>query len=250
MNSSLLNKENNYSLHNLDNYYNSLNYTSNEILKKYMELIIEYLKFIFENIKVKNNDYSKFIIIRGYDSITNVFSNILYYTKNLDLTFYHCQKSYYYYVEFIEQIFHDSNIFLQLTSKDATTYVYKKTIYDLNYDIKKNMGACPNETKLILEKLDQHILIFKNIIDTIIGNITLDISLNSNVNQINIFGIICKKILNSNLEIQNCKILYKNINDTHFENIDNYFTLLLNLIKNLKQKKTKNKITNDLCSKL
>ena len=70
------------------------------------------------------------------------------------------------------------------------------------------------------------------------------------MNQINIFGIICKKILNSNLEIQNCKILYKNINDTHFENIDNYFTLLLNLIKNLKQKKTKNKITNDLCSKL
>ena len=241
MNSSLLNKESNFSLHNLDNYYNNFNYTSNEILKKYIEFVTEYLKFFFENITFQNNEYSKFIIIRGYDTITNVFSNILYFTKNLDLTFYHCQKSYYYYVEFMEQISHDNNIFLQLSSKDATTYVYKKTIFELNHDIKKYMGSCPNEIKLILEKVDQNIFLFKIIIDTIIRNIPLDTSLNINLNKINSFEIICKKIINSNLEFQHSKNLYKNIEsiDDCFEDIDNYFRLILNLIKNIKNTKKK-----------
>jgi hypothetical protein len=61
----------------------------------------------------------------------------LYYTKNIDLTYFHCQKSFYFYVEFVGQISDDEKSFLQLTSRDATTYVYKKTIFDINNEIKK-----------------------------------------------------------------------------------------------------------------
>ena len=106
-------------------------------MAKYSELLIEYTKFIVENIQIKNKSYSKFIIIRGLDTITNVFTTILYYTKNLDLTFFHCQKSYYFYVEFISQISEAEKLFLQLSSRDASTYVYKKTLFDLNNSVLK-----------------------------------------------------------------------------------------------------------------
>ena len=98
------NPENTYSLHNVDNFNKTLDISLNDITNKYTELVVEYLKFIYENIKVQNLTYSKFIVIRGLETITNVFNIILYYTKNIDITYFQCQKSFYYYIEFIGQI--------------------------------------------------------------------------------------------------------------------------------------------------
>ena len=108
-----------------------------ELTKIYGDLIIEYSHFISENIKVKNSSFSRFIIIRGLDTITNVFLHILNATKNIELTYFHCQKSFYFYVEFVGQISDEEKSFLQLTSRDATTYVYKKTVFDINSEFKK-----------------------------------------------------------------------------------------------------------------
>ena len=72
--------------------------------------------------------------IRGLDTITHVFIMLLYYTQHLETAFTYSQKSLYLYIEFIEQIAFDKNSFLQLSSKDAVIYVYKKTLYK----IKKN----------------------------------------------------------------------------------------------------------------
>ena len=129
----------NYSLHNLDNFNDTLDSTVEFILENYINLVVSYLKFTIDALNIKNNYLFTFIISRGIDTITNVFSNMLYYTKNVELTHYHCQKSYYYYNEFIEQIMDEKNTFLQLTSRDATTYVYKKSIYEITNDIRKNI---------------------------------------------------------------------------------------------------------------
>jgi hypothetical protein len=133
-----LNKETNFSLHDIDNYKKEFEPCSSEIIVTVSSLVTEYLKFIFENITIKKKDYAQFVIIRGLNTIMNVFRNLLIYTKNIDLTYYHCQKSFYFYVEFVEQILEDDKSFLQLTSRDATIYVYKKTIYEINNEIKKN----------------------------------------------------------------------------------------------------------------
>lgn len=130
-----------YSLYNIDNY--NKNFNDNiltDIFNKYSyaSLLSEYIKFIIESIKLKNDNYTKFIIKRGLDTISNVFCNILYYTKNIELAFYHSQKSYYYYIEFVSQISGEQNTFLQLSSRDATMYVYKKTIFEINSDVKNN----------------------------------------------------------------------------------------------------------------
>jgi len=148
---NIVNKDTNFSLLNYENYYNDIEDDLTKIINKYAQLIIEYSKFIQDNIKVKNKSFATFITIRGLDTITNVFNYILYFTKNLDLTYYHCQKSFYFYIEFVGQITEEDKMFLQLTTRDATTYVYKKTIFEINNELKKMNENTSNE---FIEKID------------------------------------------------------------------------------------------------
>jgi len=227
MKQNIYNKEKDYSLDNSDNYNQDFDYTINEVIEKYIFLSNEFLNFILEKTTLKNNNYTKFIIIRGYETITNVFNIILYYTKNLDLTFYHCQKSYYYYIEFIEQIYDEQNLFLQLNSKDAITYVYKKTIFELKYDVKKNMPPCKDITKNNIEIIDEFIKIFKCIFDFIIESIQLrDLSINIEIT--NKFKIACQKLfinynkINDKTKIKNLYNIIENINNSFLiNNADN-----------------------------
>jgi len=156
---------NTYSLTNYENYKSFLENSLNDIVDKYIALICEYLRFISENIKLKKKGHFRFILTRGLETITHVFNNILLYTKNLEMAYYHGQKAFYYYVEFIGQISEEQNMFLQLSSRDATLYVYKKTIYEINNEHKK-IATCKDEK--IEEKLagsDIRCQIYKNIVN-------------------------------------------------------------------------------------
>jgi len=154
-------KDNKYTLTNSENYRKDFDCDISKIINTYLQLIIEYSKFIHENIKVKNNSFSKFITIRGLDTITNVFNYLLYFTKNLDLTYYHCQKSFYFYIEFVGQITEDDKMFLQLTTRDASTYVYKKTIFDINNELKKINENKTNEFKYKIDIISEYIKIYQ-----------------------------------------------------------------------------------------
>lgn len=166
---STTNKEQNYSIYSCENYKKELNYELGDITEKYSQLLIEYYKFITGNVKFKKNNFSKFIIMRGLDTITHVFNNLLLYTKNLELTYYHCQKSFYLYVEFVGQISEDEKMFLQLSSRDATTYVYKKTIFDLNSECKKAGEQMSDYTKLKFNIVDSYVDIYKIIVTKLIA---------------------------------------------------------------------------------
>jgi hypothetical protein len=243
MKTNILNKPIDYSLNNLDNYNKQFDCEVNDIIEKYILLSNEFLKFILEKIKFKNNNYSKFIIIRAYETITTIFNFILYYTKNIELTFYHCQKSYYYYFEFIEQISSVEHNFLQLNSRDACTYVYKKTLFDLHYDVKKNMEPCSSDIKCLMENVDEHFKIFKNIFEFLLQFLNLHVftfdtptderitngkdvvnNLLINIKIIDKFQIICEKILLKNLITPDIKNLY-----IEFDLIHNYFSNDINV---------------------
>jgi hypothetical protein len=140
-----------YSLNNFENYKSTINDTVQDIIEKYYLLINEYLNFISDNVGFKNISYTKFIIERGLETITHVYSILLYYTRNLDVAYFHGQKAFYFYVEFIEQISEDKHSFLQLSSRDASMFVYKKTIFELNGDIRKTIEPL---TINDIEKLD------------------------------------------------------------------------------------------------
>jgi hypothetical protein len=215
------NESKDYSLNNFENYNKNLDYKTNDIIEKYLLLSNEFLKFILEKLKLKNNNYSKFIIIRGYETITNIFNIVLYITKNLDLTFYHCQKAYYYYIEFIEQISNLDNILLQLNSRDATTYVYKKTLYELHHDTKKIMPPCSNNIKVLIKNMDEYLKIFKNVFEFILDFLDLN-NLLINTKLIDKFKTTCLKIFIINIKKNNdITKLYNKIDCANKDFLDN-----------------------------
>ena len=85
--------------------------------------------------------------MKGIETISSVFKLLLLYTKNLSLTIFHCQKSFYYYIEFIGQIGDSNHQFLQLNSKDASLFVFKKTVFEINNDHRK-IYTTPPESEL------------------------------------------------------------------------------------------------------
>jgi hypothetical protein len=168
-------KDNDFSLMNSENYKKDLEYNLSEIVNKYAQLIIEYTKFIHENINVKNKSFIKFIIIRGLDTITHVFNYILYFTKNLEVTYYHCQKSFYFYIEFVGQITEEDKMFLQLTTRDATMYVYKKTIFDINNELKRKNENITPEFREKIELVGSYINLFQTYLLKMIDVDTIEI---------------------------------------------------------------------------
>lgn len=138
------------SLHNLEFYNDSMeNINPATIVKTYCKILREYMTFIYDNKEINGNVNNCYLICRGINTVTHIFQQILLYTKNIDVTSYYAEKSFYYYIEFIEQMMNGSNSYLQLTSKDATLFVYKKIIYDINQHIKKNLSFTTTEKELL-----------------------------------------------------------------------------------------------------
>jgi hypothetical protein len=228
------NGDNSYSLSTIENFKKKIDCDVNVVTQKYSDLIIEYFKFIFENINIKNSNFSKFIIIRGLDTITHVFTNILYYTKNIDLTYFHCQKSFYFYVEFVGQISEDEKTFLQLTSRDATTYVYKKTIFEINNEIKKNIESQTkfSETNDKIQIINLYINIYKTMLYKIINSENLI----NNFTYIDVLNDIFHKLNKIKLKKDNI-IVINNIFDRFYLIINDnekYFETIQNIIKKIK----------------
>ena len=161
---------NELTIYNMECYNTEIDADINEIVIKLHELLIEFIGFITENIKLKNLKIYRFIIIRGLNTVTNVFNHLLLYTKNLNLTCLYSQKAYYYYIEFISQITDDDNIFLQLTSRDTMVYVYKKTIYCIPKEIQMNISNSihSEKTNEILNIYNLYVHLYENILIKII----------------------------------------------------------------------------------
>ena len=235
---------------------NELNESTGLITKKYSELLCEYIKFIVENTNTKNKPFSKFIIIRGMDTITNVFNNILYYTKNIDLTYFHCQKSFYFYLEFVGQISEDEKMFLQLTSRDATTYVYKKTLFEISNELKKINETISNETRSKLDIINIYIQLYQTYLLKIIQIENTSNRKNTDDN-IEIFASLCDKLSNFN-EQKQISILYSIVEKLYYDisDINIFFKLNIKLlnkflknpetIKNYKKKIYLNEFTEKL----
>lgn len=130
-------KMNEFDLQNIENYNKIILDSEDEIYSKYTNVIIQYLLLGIEKIKNQNAEYVKYILIKGVFTISYVFKTLLTYTCNTQLTYHHCQKSYSYYIEFIGQIGDDAVTYLQLNSKDAALFVYKKSIFEILDEVKK-----------------------------------------------------------------------------------------------------------------
>jgi len=147
---------------NVDNYNKTFEFTETKTyVSRYVELINEYMLYVVENMIIQDDTYLLFLIRRGVETIMHCFKFLLMYTKNLELTVYQCKKALYYYIEFIGQISDVSlhHSYLQLNSKDATLFVYKKTIYDINNVYRKNF-ALDNKEQQFLNSISNIMMLF------------------------------------------------------------------------------------------
>jgi hypothetical protein len=201
-----------YSLQSNVNYNKSINCDLSEVKHKYLFVINDYLN----NIKLNKKENSKFIILRGLETISHVFNIILYFTKNLEITHFYSEKSFYLYIEFINQITNDSNKFLQLCSRDASVYVYKKTIFDINNEYRKN---CDEESdNKMCETIFQKMYNFTYLIKIIILYV-LEYNNSFNEKIITIQKLLNSLNINNNLSQEKidaiCEI-------SHIQNISNF----------------------------
>lgn len=156
-------KMNENELQKMENYNKVILDNEDEIYSRYTNIIIQYLLLGIEKIKNHDAEYVKYILIKGLFTISYVFKMLLMYTCNLQLTYHHCQKSYSYYIEFIGQIGDDAVTYLQLNSKDAALFVYKKTIFDISDEIKKKYTEHD-----VNEKKNKHVSIMIDVYNKII----------------------------------------------------------------------------------
>ena len=99
------------------------------IIYKYIELLNEYLQHMKQSELLQNIPNSTYIICIGLNSIIHIFKIILQTTKNIDETYCHCQKSYYCYLEYIEQM-NKTFTLHNLNNLDAIVFIYKNSLAD------------------------------------------------------------------------------------------------------------------------
>jgi hypothetical protein len=228
---------NSYSITYNDNYKQIINYNVENILEKYLSILTEYFKHLEEGNFDIYNRYYKYIIINGVNCINNIFKILLLYTNNIELVLYHTQKSFIYYIEFITQIGNENNNFLQLNSKDATLFVYKKTIFEINNDIRKKFSI-KKDNKEILDNINNYILLAKKIIDDFI-----------NINDENIYKNLQNKILpvlkklievlfinNTDIALEYKINIIEIILNKHNNNSENFIVNLQSIMKKFKKK--------------
>ena len=254
-----LKKSNKLSLLDTKNYNTELDANICEITESFYRIMNEYLFHITDNILIQNIDYYIFIIIRGLNMLKHIFNVLLLYTKNLNLSIHHCKKAYLFYVEFIGQIGNDNHSYLQLNSKDAILFVYKKTIFDINNEFRKQFELKLNE-KDKFKYIDKLTSIYTEILEFVINNENLKNEKKMSyimyvqkmsvkvVNKI----ILSKKNILEKIDVCEKFIYYKKLLKTKdfkldeclFFNLSNFFLKKIQT-KNITKKQIYNKIFDD-----
>ena len=114
------------------------------LLNKYFLLINNYTIFFLDTIKNMHTHIYINIYIKGIKIIKTVFLLSLYYYKSINDIYSNTEKSYVYFIEFINQINFNNNLDannetnFDITIKDAIIFAYKKTIFVQESKINEN----------------------------------------------------------------------------------------------------------------
>jgi hypothetical protein len=163
-----------YNIYDITQYRSTFDKTQYScVIKEYLLIIdvyLQHIKSIYHDQSIDNPTftYSKHIL-PGLYTVTHCFRLLYLYTKNLKLTSEHCILGSSYYIEFLRQMGEPGKKYLKLTSKDATQFVYKKTIYTINHDYTKQ-HVIHEDDLVFINAINSHINIF---VDYFVNLITL-----------------------------------------------------------------------------
>lgn len=114
-------------------------YFRTRVINKYVSIIIEYFNLLNQSEIIKNLSNPSNSLFIGLNALHKVFEFVLIKTKNVDNAYFYSQKSYFYYLEYLEQI-HKSDLSQNLNHMDAVLFIYKRTIFDI-FDGDNNNGS-------------------------------------------------------------------------------------------------------------
>lgn len=247
-------------LNNIENYNIIIEQNEYVLFLKYIGLIHELIENATDHLTIQKEIYLKYVLINAIKNTCYIYNILLLYTKNLELTIYHTQKSILYYIEFIGQIGDNNHSFLKLNSKDAKLFTYKKTIFNVNEEYRKEFEES-KETKEKLKNLGLFINIYNCIINQYIEYADFDENFLPNLQKI-VFTKLYKivesliqfKLKDNNFEIKINNVL--NIIELFNKNYEkifvkkNYLHIIDFIIKKINKKSIsieniKNKIDKD-----
>jgi hypothetical protein len=100
------------------------------IFSKYISSIKEYFELVQKSETNKNASDFKTTLLIGLNALHRVFDAVLIKSKNIETAYYYSQKSFNYYLEYMQQI-KAADLLSSLTHTDAIVFVYKKTICEV-----------------------------------------------------------------------------------------------------------------------
>lgn len=119
-------------------YLDDFNAEIASILKAYDLLCQTYLKEFKHAINVLPTNIRFHSLTKGLDMIGIIFSQTILYTRNLFITCQTTQHSITLFLEFITQINSNSFNHLKLSVRDSILFVYKKTIFTINNELRSS----------------------------------------------------------------------------------------------------------------
>jgi hypothetical protein len=151
-----------------ENYKTSFSLTELDAgILSYSLIISNFIKDIAEDLSINDMNKFLFIVEKGVETITNVYKTLLLYTRNIELAEYHTEKACVYYIEFILQIVDG-----EMNVRECVLFVYKKTIFDINNDYKKQVGISA-EQNVYFTILDETTLFMHRLIKSVLVEHTL-----------------------------------------------------------------------------
>ena len=247
-------------LSNKSNYRKKINVEDlNEYFNTYTELLSQMLLHISSKVVIQNQEYHKYVITQGINTFFHIFSQLLLFTKNIELTILYIEKAICYYVEFISQISDENHSYLKLNCKDAILFVYKKTIFNINHEYRKTFDINQYERD-ILSTFNSLLLEYNNLLIQIIQN---NQSILHDGNSLELLGFLVtqvKKIQNNiyddnNISIKDILNEYSLLNRITFELLNKeeslvriFHILVLIIKKQCNRKLHEDKIVEKLCS--
>ena len=105
-------------------------YFKNLIVTKYSNLINEYFDLMDKSEIIKNLTNANHHLYIGLVAIHRVFEYVLIKMNNLNNAYFYSQRSYCYYLEYLEQV-QKSELSNNLNHIDSLLFVYKKSIFDI-----------------------------------------------------------------------------------------------------------------------
>lgn len=214
-------QSNNKSLYNIENYNKRFSNDIEQYTSSYLSIIKFFIQLICGSSEVKDFNYCEFLILRGMECLAHIYNILLLYTKNIDLVTYHCNKASHYFIEFVSQIGNDSHSFLQLNTKDAILFVYKKTIFDINQEY-RNKYKYEKQDEIYIKTIKTFSVSLNKLVNIIIKSYQTE-NKNSNITSIKQFY----KYSNEKIDVIINKTFYNLISLENNETfIDNTLTII------------------------